>query len=154
MIAPRPPAPRPALRTWRVALGLHVAIVGAISLAAYLGALPHWPWLATWDWLLHALLVGPIAMLLDGALAWRELARLVIPARARLALPLGPTLVFCAAAAEEYLQRFSHRRSSTWHDFAGNTAGILLFTALGRLLARRADAAASPTVDRYTSSPR
>ena len=27
------------------------------------------------------------------------------------------------AAAEEYLQRFSHRRSSSWHDFAGNTDG-------------------------------
>ena len=133
------PTPR-SRRFFVLGLAAQLALVAGISLLAYLGALPRWRWIGQYDYLLHAVLVGPLALWLDGALDYRPIPR--TPA------PLGPAIVVAVAMTEEYLQRFSARRSSTWHDVAGNLVGIALFTLLGRALRarrRRSGARLAPT---------
>jgi VanZ family protein len=52
---------------------------------------------------------------------------------------LGPFLVILIAGAEEYAQRFSARRTSTWSDFIADVVGVLFFSWLARRVAREED---------------
>jgi hypothetical protein len=88
------------------------------------------PGLPHFDLLVHALLIGLVGGLFDGAIGFRRL----VP---NLAVPrLGPLLVILAAGIEEYAQRFSPRRTSTWSDFAADVVGVLFFSWLALKVAR------------------
>lgn len=117
-------------RGFLIGLALQVAVVGSLSLLAYVGGLPRWRFLNQYDYVLHAVLVGPIALWLDGIFAYRDVSR-------RVPVPLGPAIIAAFAVTEEYLQRYSPLRTSTWKDFFGNLIGIVVFTVLGRALFHR-----------------
>ena len=89
------------------------------DLPTSLPAVPHL------DKLGHAVLIGPIAFFLDGALNHRTLLR-------GHAFPrLAPVAVLIVAGVEEYLQRLSPRRTSDWADFlAERGRRVLLHVAL------------------------
>ena len=116
---------------FRWALALQLTLDVLIGTGAYLGILPNTlPNLPHIDLLIHALLIGLVGGLLDGALGFRRL----VPS---LAFPrLGPLLVLLVAGIEEYAQRFSPRRTSTWSDFIADVVGVLFFSWLARRVAR------------------
>ena len=128
------------MKTWfQAAFLVHVALVVAISVAAYTGHLPTLPDVRHIDKLGHAILIGGLAFSLDGALEHRTLFR------AHAFPRLAPLLVLVVAGVEEYLQRLSPRRSSDILDFAADVAGACFFTWLSLRLdaARRPHAAIS-----------
>jgi VanZ family protein len=120
---------------FRLGLAAHLTLVVLISAGAYLGILPtsvHGVPYA--DKLGHAVLIGGLAFFLDGALEHRRL-------HPSLSFPrLGPALVLFVAAIEEYLQRFSARRSSDIMDYAADIVGVCFFA----WLSLRVDARLSP----------
>jgi VanZ family protein len=118
-IAPRPP---PALlRRYRIALAAQLALVALIDLGAYTGHIPtQIYWIPFYDKIMHFLLVGVFGALLDGALAHRAIVRVPFVPR------VGSAITLVLAGAEEYLQRLSPRRNSSWGDLAANYAGILV----------------------------
>jgi hypothetical protein len=97
---------------------------------AYLGLLPtHMAAVPHLDLVGHFLFIGGVAFFLDGVLDRRP-------------LPfgfwsLGGALVIAVAGIEEYLQRFSARRSSTWSDFIADVLGVVLCVWLSRRVGRR-----------------
>jgi hypothetical protein len=115
---------------FRYGLAAQLTLVVLISIGAYTGTLPtSIPGLPHSDLFGHAVLIGPLAFFLDGALGFR-------PAfRALPALRLAPLLVAAAAGLEEYAQRFSARRDSCWSDFFADLLGIVIFSWLARRLA-------------------
>lgn len=123
-----PPQPPSLRRFFRLGLVCHTALIACISAAAYAGVIPTkvavFP---EFDLVMHLVLVGTWGFFLDGALGHRVLVTVPFVPR------LGPGVALALAATEEYLQRFSPRRSSTWSDFAANATGILI----GAWLARR-----------------
>jgi VanZ family protein len=125
-----------SVRLFRVGLIAQLTLVILIATGAYLGRIPtSLPNLPHFDLLGHAVLIGLLAFFLDGALAFRPLLR-------GLAFPrLGPVLVLAVAGVEEWAQRFSPRRTSSWSDYAADVAGVLFFSWLARRLAARAEAA-------------
>ena len=60
--------------------------------------------------------------MLDGALSPRAIVRIPFVPR------IGPGIALALAATEEYLQRMSPRRSSSWSDLAANFTGILVLS--------------------------
>jgi hypothetical protein len=124
-----PPQPPGLRRFFRIGLAVQFAAIALIDAGAYAGliptqikALPHY------DLVMHFLLVGTFGFFLDGALSHRRLVP--IPYFPRL----GPSIALVLAATEEYLQRFSPRRSSSWSDLAANVSGILVCAYLARRL--------------------
>ncbi|MFO0761513.1 MAG: hypothetical protein U0359_33850 [Byssovorax sp.] len=125
------PAPAPRLRTF-FALGLaaQLSLVVLIATGAYLGFLPTTlPGLPHADLVGHAVLIGPLAFFLDGVLDHRPLLRPVPWAR------LAPLLVIAVAGLEEYAQRFSARRDSSYSDFFADVIGIVAFSVLSKRVA-------------------
>jgi hypothetical protein len=126
--------------TFRVAAALHLAAIVAIAIGAYTGELPtSLPSFPHADLVGHALLIGVLALLVDGALGWRA------PLRRARWLHLGPALVLLVAGLEEWAQRFSTRRTSCWSDFAADVAGVCFFCWAGERLLRRQNMAPSET---------
>jgi hypothetical protein len=127
---------------FRIGLVGYGTMVFCIGLGAYLGVLPTFiaavPHL---DLLMHLLLIGGVAFFLDGALQQRPLYR----GRGSLA----GLAVIAVAGFEEWAQRFSPRRSSTWEDFFADVIGVFLMVWLSRRVVA-AHAAAAP---RATTSP-
>ncbi len=120
-------ARRRHLRFWRGALALYLALPVTIGAGAYLRLLPtELPRFPHADQLGHMVLIGLAAPLADGALGRRTVARRW--------LPLGPALVAVVACCEELAQALSPVRSCSWLDAGADLAGIVIFTALGRLL--------------------
>jgi hypothetical protein len=110
---------------FRAGFAAQLTLVVLVSIGAYAGILPTSisavPHL---DKLGHALLIGPIAFFLDGALDHRTLFR-------GHAFPrLAPVAVLIVAGIEEYLQRLSPRRTSDWADFLADVVGVCFFTWL------------------------
>lgn len=116
---------------FRVGLALHGAFVLGLGVAAWLGLTP--AVFAQVDGLDdggHFLFVGMVGFFLDGALRFRPLWP------GRVGWPrLGPALVIAVAAVEEWAQRFSANRTSSWSDLAADAAGVLLLSWLARRLA-------------------
>jgi hypothetical protein len=130
----RPPGMKSMKRLFRAGFAAHLALVVAISIGAYTGVLPTAiaavPQL---DKLGHAILIGGLAFFLDGALGHRALLR-------ERAFPrLAPVLVLMVAGIEEYAQRFSSRRSSSWGDYAADVVGVCFFTWLSLRVDRAVD---------------
>jgi polysaccharide biosynthesis protein VpsQ len=119
---------------FRWALAFQLALILLISLGAYRGVLPTvLPRLPHSDLPIHALLYGLLGAFLDGALGFRR----VTPG---LSFPrLGAMLVIVAAGIEEYAQRFSARRTSTYSDFIADVLGVLLFSWLAKRISREAN---------------
>lgn len=117
-------------RLFRLGFALQLGLDFLIGLGAYTGKLPtSLPQVPHIDLLFHAILIGLLGGLLDGALGFRR----VVPA---LAFPrLGAVLVLVVAGIEEYAQRFSPRRSSTYSDFFADVVGVLFFSWLARRVA-------------------
>jgi VanZ family protein len=124
---------------FRAGFAAQLTLVVLVSIGAYAGILPTSiaavPHL---DKLGHAVLIGPIAFFLDGALDHRTLFR-------GHAFPrLAPVAVLIVAGVEEYLQRLSPRRTSDWADFLADVVGVCFFTWLSlRVDARSIDRSAS-----------
>lgn len=118
-------------RHFRWALAFQIALVIPVGLGAYLGVLPtSLPQLPHFDLLVHAVLIGLVGGLFDGALGFRRfLPNLSAPR-------LGSILVIAIAGVEEYAQRFSARRTSTWSDFIADVMGVLFFSWLARRVAK------------------
>jgi VanZ family protein len=124
---------------FRAGLVLHLGLVVVISVSAYAGVIPtSFAAVPHLDLLGHAILIGGIAFFLDGALGHRGITR-------ESALPLAPVIVLAVAGVEEYLQRLSPRRSSSWSDFAADVVGVCFFTWLARRVSERRSAAAALT---------
>jgi len=125
---------RPAtVHELRLAFAAHLAVVAAIVVAAYLGALPtFYQRIPHADLFAHAVLFGLLGALLDGALARRPVSRRALPW-------LG------AAALEELAQLLSPRRTSSLSDYAADVLGVVVLTwLLRRLTGPRAAPAAAP----------
>jgi hypothetical protein len=133
LVQSRPPFSHAAL-VCGAAFALHLTGVVFVSYLAYSGKMPEWAAsgpLQRYDWAAHAFAFGPLGMWLDRALRERPLyAR-------RWAPPMGPAIVLAAAGIEELLQQLSPRRDTSLHDYAGDVAGVVLFTWLARVVARR-----------------
>ncbi len=120
------------------------ALVVAISAGAYTGLLPtSLPSFEGADKIGHFFLIGGLGFFLDGALRRRALTKRPFE------IPLAPVAVLVVAGVEEYLQRLSPRRDSSFGDFAADVAGVIALTYLSRWFARwietRASAAAPMT---------
>jgi hypothetical protein len=123
---------------FRAGFAAQLTLVVLVSIGAYTGMLPtSLPAVPHLDKLGHAVLIGPIAFFLDGALDHRPLFR-------DHAFPrLAPVAVLIVAGVEEYLQRLSPRRSSDWADFLADVVGVCFFTWLSlRVDAKRVALAA------------
>jgi hypothetical protein len=119
-------------RWFLVGFVLHTSLVVTIASLAYSGKVPLMGWaVAPWDLLGHALLIGMLGMLLDGALGFRPLW----PSAPRW-LGLGPVIIVSIAGFEETMQMFASNRSSTISDFAADVVGIVFFSTIARILAR------------------
>jgi hypothetical protein len=114
-------AARPS-RLWWLALGVALACFAVGAACAYGGLVPPFVARAGLDKVLHFAMGGTLAGLLDGALGRRSFA----PARGlpKAALPLAAVLVLVPVGVEEYLQRFSACRSSSFGDFAADALGV------------------------------
>lgn len=129
-------------RFWRVGFALHLAVVTAIGVGAYLGRLPtFYRAIPHCDLIMHAVLFGLLAFFLDGVLGHRPLWR------GAPWLRLAPLLVLGGAAVEEVAQALSPRRTASVLDFSADVVGVVLFVWLaGRVsawaTARRARGAA------------
>jgi VanZ family protein len=121
-------------RFWRVGFAVHLAVVIAIVIGAYLGRLPtFYQGIPHFDLVAHAVLFGLLAGLLDGALGHRPLLRGRAPW-----LRLAPVLVLAVAAVEEIAQRLSPRRTSSLADYTADVVGVILFVWLaGKVTAWR-----------------
>lgn len=110
---------------FRAGFAAQLTFVVLVSIGAYTGMLPtSLPAVPHIDKLGHAILIGPIAFFLDGALDHRPLFR------GRAFPRLAPVAVLIVAGIEEYLQRLSPRRSSDWADFLADVVGVCFFTWL------------------------
>jgi hypothetical protein len=132
-------------RAYAIGLAVNFGVVVGASVAAYAGWLRHlhWRWLSTYDYFFHGLLIGPLAFFLDGALRFRPLTR-----RVGGFLPLAAVVVLSVAGIEELLQQLSRRRSTTLHDFVGDTVGVVFFTVVGRIILRRTSRGAKASDER------
>jgi VanZ family protein len=117
---------------WGAAFAGQLALIAFASYLAYAGLIPaSLLWVTRqFDWAFHALLFGPLGMLLDRALRERAVFRVV---------PLGPAIVLVAAGVEELLQQLSPRRSTTLHDYVADVVGVVAFTWLARVVLRDRD---------------
>ena len=123
---------RAVVPRWAFVVGfaLQLAVVLAAGVGAWLGALPPLPeGVPYFDSLLHFLLIGLVAALLDGALAFRPL-----PGGRPRWLRLGPAIILAIASVEELCQVLSPIRSASFIDFGADVLGILLLSWLARRL--------------------
>ncbi|APR75483.1 Hypothetical protein A7982_00829 [Minicystis rosea] len=110
---------------FRVSFFVYTTVVVLIGAGAYAGVLPTTlSGLPHADLLLHFLFIGGVAFFADGALRHRPLWR--------RHGSLGGFAVIVVAGIEEWAQRFSPRRSSTWSDFTADVLGVILFVWLSR----------------------
>jgi len=117
-------------QTWfRLAFGLHAILVLVIAALAYTGHL-HVPRIFTspYDLVAHAVLIGLLGALADGALGFRPLSRWT-PSW----IGLGPAVILVLAGIEESLQVLSARRSSSLSDFLADVTGVVLLCAAVRI---------------------
>ena len=138
-------------RIWRIGFCVHFGAIIVVSAIAYAGGLPNAIAMVPYaDKVLHTLGAGLLALLLDGALAFRGL----VPKR-RFP-PLASILVLALCGIEEILQGFSVHRTSSFADFAADVLGVTLAYFFLAALARTALMASSSAsaTSAVTPSPR
>jgi VanZ family protein len=126
----RPLAVVPAWRWW-AGFGVVVAIAAGASLIAYGPGLPDAFGRHQVDKALHFFFAGFLAFFLDGAMARRAAFRI-----GAWAMPLAAVLVIVPTGIEEYLQRYSVVRTSSFLDFVADVAGVACFIPLSRRAAK------------------
>ena len=115
-----------------IALICYVAILIAISVLAYNHKIPAIiTKIPYYDIIGHFLLFG-----IAGLLAHRALKRKVIKIFI-ICVPLGPAIITLIVFAEEFFQRFSQYRSSSYADIIADICGILFFYYLDKRLAKK-----------------
>ncbi|MBW2260949.1 MAG: hypothetical protein JRG91_03170 [Deltaproteobacteria bacterium] len=121
---------------FRLAFVLHTGIVITVASLAYSGHL-HLPRLfaSPYDLLGHAVLIGLMGALLDGALGFRPLTRWT-----PRWLGLGPSIIVALAGVEEILQVLSANRSSSLSDFLADVTGVVVLCTVVRILRARRSA--------------
>ena len=123
--------PRIGRKVWWLGLGTSVLTAAALSMNAYaVGLPPIFEEIDNLDKALHFSLAGVLAFFLDGVLQ-RHMIRV-----AAIALPLSAVLLLVPAGIEEFLQRYSVNRSSSFGDFFADVAGVAVFIWLSRRLDR------------------
>jgi hypothetical protein len=123
--------PRIRRTVWWLGLVASVLVAGALSLDAYAEGLPAvFDTIPNLDKALHFTLAGTITFFLDGALR-RRMVHLGF-----VAVPLAALLFLVPAGMEEFLQRFSANRSSSFGDFAADVAGVATFIWISRRIGR------------------
>lgn len=140
---------------WVVIFWVYIAILGSISLSAYLGLLPRNSGLLALphaDHVIHFLLLGGASFLSHRALGGRWLRF------RRVGLPLGPLIVGLASITDECFQSLSPVRTFDLLDMASNVSGVIVFGALAEAMIRRAirrsePSAASPPRPTTTEDP-
>ena len=122
-------APRIGPVVWWLGLAATAFIAACLSLISYAEGLPldQPPHL---DKAVHFGLGGALAFFLDGVLRRRMLR--IGP----IALPLAAVLTLVPAGVEEFLQRYSLNRTSSFADFAADVAGVAFFVWLSRRVSR------------------
>jgi VanZ family protein len=124
---------------YRLGFAAWLAAVVLASFCAYTGRIPtSLPGFAGADKIGHFFGIGMLAFFLDGVLDRRALVK------RPLEVPLGPALVLLVAGIEEYLQRLSPLRDSSFADFAADLGGVVVLTIASRSLARRVLAPSAP----------
>lgn len=119
-------------RAYKIGLVLYLGLIALIGVGAYTGHLPtELRHVKHADKLVHAVGIGAIAFFLEGVLDLRPLFKGISQPR------LAPVIVIAAAGAEEYLQRFSARRSSSWGDFIADVIGVVLFSYVAGKLVKK-----------------
>ena len=119
-------------RRWWTGLLLVSALAAYLSSRAYAEGLPElFRIVPHFDKVVHFTIAGLLAFFLDGALRRRTLF-----AGSRVAVPLAAVAILAPAAVEEYLQRYSTRRTSSLWDFAADLAGVVVFVTLSRRAAQ------------------
>lgn len=124
------PRPRVGGAIYRLGLVATVFVTGVLSLIAYKEGLPFDEILPNLDKAVHFSVGGALAFFLDGVLR-RRAVRL-----GPLAVPLAALLVLVPAGIEEFLQRYSPNRTSSFADFAADVAGVAFGVWLSRRLGR------------------
>lgn len=127
-LAPDAP-PRIGLAVWWFGLAGSVIIAAVLSLVSYREGLP-FDQMPHLDKMVHFGLGGALAFFLDGVLRRRMLR--IGP----IAAPLAAILVLVPAGIEEFLQRYSINRTSSFGDFAADVLGVSFFVWLSRRLGR------------------
>lgn len=121
--------PRIGPVVWWLGLGTSVLVAASLSLVSYAEGLP-FDQLPQLDKAVHFGMGGALAFFLDGVLR-RRMLRV-----GRLALPLAAVLILLPAGIEEFLQRYSIYRTSSFGDFAADVAGVAFFIWLSRRIGR------------------
>ena len=109
---------------WWLGFATSALVAGSLSLLAYVEGIPTTAaGIPQIDKVLHFTIGGMLAFFLDGLLRRR-----MIPARSkgRVSVPLAAMLILVPAAIEEFFQRYSPNRSSSFGDFAADVAGVAL----------------------------
>jgi hypothetical protein len=122
-------APRIGPAIWWFGLLGSGLVAAVLSLVSYSEGLP-FDRVPHLDKVVHFGLGGALAFFLDGVLRRRMLR--VGP----IAAPLAALLVLLPAGIEEFLQRYSINRTSSWADFAADVAGVSFFVWLSRRVSR------------------
>ena len=126
-------------RLYRSGFYIWLALVVGISIGGYTGILPtSLPSFEGADKIGHFFLIGGLAFFLDGALRQRAIAT------PSFEIPFAPVAVLVVAGVEEYLQRLSPRRDSSFGDFAADVLGVIVLTLASRWLSRLATLRAGP----------
>lgn len=127
--APRVESSRVRQEIWWLGLGATLFVASILSAFAYLEGLPAvFDEIRFLDKALHFALAGALAFFLDGTLKRRMVGLGVVK------LPLAALMLLTPLALEEYLQRFSANRSSSFSDFAADAAGVATMIWLSRRL--------------------
>ena len=121
--------PRIGPAVWWFGLGGSVLVAAVLSLVSYAEGLP-FDQLPHLDKAVHFGLGGALAFFLDGVLRRRMLR--VGP----VGVPLAAALILVPAGIEEFLQRYSSNRTSSFGDFAADVAGVTFFVWLSRRVGR------------------
>jgi hypothetical protein len=125
--------PRISLAVFWLGLGTSVLVAAALTLIAYAEGLP-FDQLPQLDKVVHFGMGGALAFFLDGVLRQRMIA--LGPRAWSLRVPLAALLILVPAGIEEFLQRYSTQRTSSFGDFAADLAGVTFCVWLSRRLAR------------------
>lgn len=128
-------APRKRVRAavWWLGLGASGLLAAALTLLVYLEGLPAvFARVPQLDKALHFAMAGVLTFFLDGALR-RRMFRI---AGVGVAVPLAAVLFLVPAGMEEFLQRYSVNRSSSFGDFGADLAGVAFFIWLSRRIER------------------
>ena len=115
-----------------IVLTCYVAILITISVLAYNHKIPAIiTKIPYYDIIGHFLLFGIAALLANRALK-RKVIKIFI-----IFVPLGPAIITLIVFTEEFLQRFSQYRSSSYTDLIADICGILFFYYLDKHLVQK-----------------